>query len=137
MQTRTRDRALARAVHDFAVECGSRRAVPTSLYAGSPLGERLPIPLHDWYDAALRADLLERALSVLATPEPLVWITRSGTTRPGDADQSWCAATLTAGARLGLTVSFFIVTRRAWLDPQTGAGRTWTRIRVHSPAAAG
>jgi len=132
MRTRDRDRALSRAVHDFAAECGRRRTVPTTLHVGSPRGEVVTIPHETWYDAGLRADLLERALSVLDVHEPLVWITRDGPCLGCDDDHAWYAATLAASARLGRPTRFYIVTRRAWLEPATGDGRTWVRIRVRA-----
>jgi len=129
-----RNRALSRAVHDFAAECGRLRILPTTLHVGDPRGEAVTIPDERWYDAAMRADMVERALSVLDIAEPLVWITRPGPCRATDADNRWCAASLTAGARLDRSVPFYIVTRRAWLEPATGEGRTWVRIRIKEDA---
>jgi len=134
VKTRDRDRALSRAVHDFAAECGRKRAVRTTVHVGSPAGESITIPHEKWYDGGMRADLLERALSVLALPEPLVWITRRGACRASDDDHAWCAATIIASARLGRATPFYVVTRRAWLEPATGAGRTWARIRTRPDA---
>ncbi len=129
MTIRERNRALSRAVHDMAAECGRRRSIRPVLHVGSPYGEQLTVPHERWYDAGLRADLVERALSAVDVAEPLVWIARLGGCHATDDDHAWCRATLAASARHGHKPHFYVVTRRAWLDPRTGDCRTWQRVR--------
>jgi len=124
---------LSAAVRAFARECGSRRAVAAALRVGTP-GDDLVIPDQEWYDDALRADLVERALSCLDQPRPIAWLTRTGDCRlPQDADHAWCAATTAAALRIGTEVDFFVVTRKGWMELRTGRSRQWVRVRSAEP----
>lgn len=122
------DRITA-AVRAFAIECGNKRAIVPTLHLGSPAGEFFSIREAPWYDDALRADLAGHALSCLDEAEPLAWLTRAGELAPQDADHAWCAATMTAASRVPCRIAFYVVTRRGWLELQTGRSHEWSRVR--------
>ncbi len=84
-------------------------------------------------DHALRTDAIEAMTRSLpdrgGVRVPLVWVTRSGTLEVRDDDLAWASATASAGSELGVDLSMVVVTRRGWIDPRTGASRTWRRLR--------
>jgi hypothetical protein len=89
---------------------------------------------YDLLDHALRTDvaaaLLHRARSITASP--WLWTTRPGPLTVGDADLAWSAAGRAALAEAGLPSRFVVVTRHGWLEPTTGAGHAWARLRQRS-----
>lgn len=134
---------LRRAVVDHAR--GERRRVhPPALHLGVPgrRVERLDLadlgPGHT--DPGLRTDVVA-ALRVRARPldaEALVWLTRAGGLERQDVDVAWLLAARTAYAEAGAAPPLFVVVgRRGWRDPVTGAGRTWTRVRLPASDAGG
>lgn len=115
-----------------AAGLGSRRALPTTVWLGrigQPRFERASLVDEPWYDAALRADLLTRALETFRSP-PQVWLTRSGDVADPDADLGWRQAAATALARHGLRLDhFFVITRDGWADRVSGESHRWSRVR--------
>lgn len=124
-----REDRIGAAVRAFAIECGNKRAIVPTVHLGSPTGEFFSIREAQWYDDALRADLAERALSCLDDSEPLVWLTRAGELTPQDADHAWCSATTAAALRIPCRTTFYVVTRRGWLELRTGRSHEWSRVR--------
>lgn len=90
-------------------------------------------------DLGLRTDLLTAVLGRLGTQAPLgvrddvpvlaCWLSRPGGLDAHDADFDWALAARQAAAALELRVEFFVVTRRGWRHPGSGATRRWTRLR--------
>ncbi len=116
----------------FVAAAGTRRALPVTCHVGHPDGEHSPPLPGDASDAALRADLVERALDGLKeTSGACGWVTRSGSLERTDADAEWYAAALTGFARHGLVLpAFFVLNRRGWVDLVSGEHRQWQRVRV-------
>jgi len=112
-----------------------RRQFPPRLNVGVAGTERrldfeeLP---RDRLDAALRAEiagaLLSRAREYAAGPA--AWLTRAGELTTHDTDLAWLAAVDFAGAEVGLTPAFVVVTPRGWYDPRSSARQSWRRLRV-------
>ncbi len=141
--TRATHVMLRAAVLDFR-ETEHRRRPPPTVHVGLPAGEPACF-VHEpgtGADAALAADvvgaLLQRSRRELASlldapaPVPLTWLTRAGSLTVHDADVLWSVATRTAYAEAGLGATFVVVTRDGWLDPVTGVGREWRRLRRRS-----
>lgn len=123
---------LNRALFDFVRAAGRTRALPVTLHVGRPgrPGGETVVADAAWYDAALRADLAELALSCVDHPEPFAWLTRSGALVAGDRDHEWCAAVRAAAGRLGLPeLDFYVVTRQGWLHLASGSCQQWSRVR--------
>lgn len=114
-----------------------RRRFPLGVHVGAPGAERssaeVPWPVPDLYDAGLRLDLLDALLSSRLEPSPRfsVWLTRPGVAQWHDLDHKWHASAMHACSARGITASgFHVVTRYGWLDHDTGAVRTWKRLRL-------
>ena len=118
---------------DFVARAGNLRSLPTTLHLGTPGDAWTDVLVETWHDAGLRTELVAQALATLddaAFAAALPWLTRSGDLATRDADLAWCAASLAAFGRYGVTPpGFFVVTRRGWLDLLTGEARTWSRVR--------
>ncbi len=124
---------LRRAVLDHARH-ERRRVFPPVLHVGSPglNVTEFAIEPGDPTDHALRIDIVSAMLRLVARrgDTPLVWLSRPGApSETRDVDLEWLAATHAAGAELGRHLPFVIINRRAWLDPRTGVGRVWQRLR--------
>ncbi|WP_460854016.1 hypothetical protein [Nocardioides montaniterrae] len=124
------ERVLRRAVADH--QSAERRVVfPSTLHSGFPGGpHRTLVIAREWrLDHALRVDMVQAITRAhLAGGQvPLLWLTRPEE-RTGH-DHEWSAAAHAAGAELGVRLDLVIVTKSAWHDPHTGAGRAWTRMR--------
>jgi hypothetical protein len=133
--------ALRAAVLGFR-ETERRRRPPPTLHVGLP-----PRPSVSFVqqpgasqDAALATDvvgaLLQRsrreAGDLAGGSAPLAWLTRAGSLGVHDADVLWSGATRAAYAEVGLEPTFVVVTRDGWVDPVTGVGREWRRLRRRS-----
>ncbi len=116
-----------------------RRLFPVRLHVGDPGGPRrrfeMPWPVPEEYDAGLLFDLTDAIVDGLLRDAPgrgptWAWVTRPGVPEVHDIDlRSFSAVRRVFGAH-GLTLGGFrVVTRTGWLDPETGAGRTWKRLR--------
>lgn len=91
------------------------------------------------YDAGLRLDLLD-ALAARhtedhdASGEELalrVWVARPGRPEQHDDDLRWWGSARQATSARALPLAgFHVVTRYGWLDLETGAARTWRRLRL-------
>lgn len=130
-------------------ECRALRAAVLALKARAPRGG-FPLRVHagrpggaacwcdvgagDVLDHALRTDvaaaLLHRGRSLERSP--WLWVTRTGPLWVGDADLAWSAAGRAALGEASLPARFVVVTRHGWLDPVTGAGQAWRRLRRRS-----
>ena len=123
------ERLLRRAVLDLAGE--RRRRFPPALHVGVPGGSmRTFEPRDEPLDHALRVEVVEALVQSLGRRSPgppLVWLTRPGPLRLEDADLDWVSATRTASGELGIALRFVVVSRRAWMDPVSGASRSWRR----------
>lgn len=92
-------------------------------------------PAEDNLDQGLRASLLAALLEVARSGDgleraPWVWVERGGVTDWHDLDADWLPPTLQAYAEGGLPATFVVVTRNGWVDPRSGVGRWWKRLRV-------
>lgn len=119
-----------------------RRRYPPVLHVGLPGGEtrHFEIDPDDVLDQALRVEVVEAMCrsSLAREVVPLVWLTRPED-QHDEQDSAWVAAVNAAAAELGVRLELVVVTRRAWRDPRTGAGRSWVRLRERgaAPRSAG
>lgn len=127
------DAALRRVVLDHrATE--RRRSFAPRLHVGLPGGaaEVFVSGPADSLDHALRADVVAAMLARCCRRTrrcPLLWLTRPGELCVQDVDAAWLAGAWTATAESGLPLTLVVVTRRGWLDPRSGVGREWKRLR--------
>ena len=106
------------------------RTRPTRLHVGCPGGPTLSLDHDPAWDHGLRTDAVGAMLRAAGDP-PWVWLSRPGGTTVEDADAAWLAATLAAAAERQVEVSFVVVTRHGWVDPRSGVGQRWRRLRRH------
>lgn len=96
---------------------------PVSLFVPGP-GEQLDV--HDRFEVALAL-----ASAVLPfTPQPWMWLTRSGTPDPCPEDLEWLASAQRAWYVLGIRLDAAVVTREGWWLHPSGVRRTWQRLRA-------
>lgn len=130
---------LRTALCDFVSAAGTRRRLPTLFHVGTPGGDRITLPHDLYFDAGLRADLVERAIDGLdgrAGERPVPWLTRTGDLTPSDADFAWFSASREAFGRHDLALpGFFVVTRYGWLNLANEDVIRWRRVRPHREAA--
>ncbi|GAA3651121.1 hypothetical protein GCM10022237_08620 [Nocardioides ginsengisoli] len=134
-------RVLRRVVVDHAAE--QRRRPPAVLHAGLPGAgpghiRTFEIRPGECLDLALRTEIVEAMCrdSLAQDVVPLLWLTRAPD-GPDLEDLAWAAAVGCAGPELGVSLDLVVVTRRSWRDPRSGAGRTWSRLRVPAATSAG
>jgi hypothetical protein len=124
---------LRAALCDFVTSAGTRRRLPTLFHVGTPGGEQITLPHDLYFDAGLRADLVERAIDALdglAGARPVPWLTRVGDLSPTDADFAWFSAAREGFGRHGRELpGFFVVTRYGWLNLANEDVIKWRRIR--------
>ena len=127
---------LRAALCDLVTSAGTRRSLPTLFHVGTPGGERITLPHDAYFDAGLRADLVERAIDGLegrAAERPVPWLTRTGDLSPADCDFAWFSAARDGFGRHGLVLpGFFVITRYGWLNLANEDVIRWRRVR---PAA--
>jgi hypothetical protein len=108
-----------------------RRRFPAVLHVGSPGGA--PVgqvdESEDVLDDALRCELLGAMLRSRPPGRTMVWLTRPGELDVQDVDLAWLRAVAAVGGEAEDRLPYVVVTRRGWLDPRTGSGRSWTRLR--------
>ena len=125
----------------------TRRMFPARLALGTP-GQRgpgtvlsgplagtqgAPWPPPPWLDTGMRVDVVDRLLGHRGLGGgPLdAWLLRPGVASLHDEDLAWLAAVRHASTAGGAAVEgFWVVTRYGWLDPVSGASRSWKRLRV-------
>lgn len=128
---------LRAALCAFVDEAGTRRSLPVVFHVGIPGGragiDRVAVPHALGTDAALRADLADRALSRLSAPareRACPWVTRSGDLHPAEPDLHWLAAAYAAFGRHGRDwPGFFVITRHGWINLSTDETVEWARFR--------
>jgi len=124
---------LRAAMCDFVAAAGTRRKLPIVLHVGTPGGGHATLPHDPWFDAGLRADLVERAIDGLTGPaarRPCPWLTRTGALAPTDADFAWFSAAREAFGRHDLDLpGFFVITRYGWLNLANEDVIRWRRVR--------
>ena len=114
-----------------------RRIFPARLCVG-PGSERwvtqeLPWPPRDRLDEGLLFDLLDGLYDAVPHPgDRLTWLVRPGRPEPHDLDLRVTAVVDRVGAAHGPDYprGLVVLTRYGWLDPLTGASRTWKRLRI-------
>ncbi len=131
-------RALRRAVLEL-VTGDPRRVFPPALHVGTPGGRRASIPLAvpDRLGHGLRTDLVAAMLAHVAREDPLgadggapvVWLTRPGRHTLEDLDAAWLAATGSACAEAGVSLTMVVITRDGWWDPRSDVRQVWRRLR--------
>lgn len=127
--------ALQVAVKDeirrFNAQVGPRRVVPPRVTVGRPGSQSIVLAETSPLTAALRTDLLERAVDgLLSTEGAFVWVARIGGSDPVETDDLWFQAARQAFARHGLPLERFLVLhRRGWRDLVTGERQEWPRVR--------
>jgi hypothetical protein len=118
---------------DFVTTAGTRRRLPTLFHVGTPGGDNITLPHDLYFDAGLRADLVERAidgLDGLAAARPVPWLTRTGDLAPADADFAWFSAAREGFGRHSLELpGFFVITRHGWLNLANEDVIRWQRVR--------
>ncbi len=125
-------RALRRAVLDHRATSSRSE---TALHLGDPAGPRVRYVVRrdEALDAALRVDvvaaLLVRLRDEATVDGCLVWLARPGDLDWQDADADWLSAARTALAEAGVALRFVVVTRDGWVDPRSGTGVVWKRLR--------
>ena len=124
---------LRRAALDHA-RAEHRRHHPPVLHVGFPGGaeEVFALTADDPRDTALLTDVVAVLLHRFrhrTGAVPLVWLTRSGPLDLQDVDVAWLAAARSAAAEAGVALTMVVVTRHGWVDPRSGVGRTWKRLR--------
>jgi hypothetical protein len=124
---------LRTALCDFVTGAGSRRRLPTLFHIGTPGGEEITLPHDQYFDAGLRADLVERAIDGLggrAGERPVPWLTRCGDLSPTDADFAWLSAAREGFGRHDRELpGFFVITRHGWLNLANDEVIRWRRVR--------
>jgi hypothetical protein len=124
---------LRAALCAFVAAAGTRRKLPIVFHVGTPGGDQITLPHDIYFDAGLRADLVERAIDGLdgrAAENPCPWLTRSGDLAPTDADFAWFSAAREGFGRHGLELpGFFVVTRYGWLNLANEDVIRWRRVR--------
>lgn len=128
---------LRAALCAFVDEAGTRRSMPLLFHVGLPGGrpgiDRVAVPDALGTDAALRADLADRALCRLTGPAreaACPWVTRSGGLHATEPDLQWLAAAYAAFGRHGREwPGFFVITRHGWINLCTEESVHWTRFR--------
>lgn len=114
-----------------------RRTHRPVLHVGVPGGRvcTFEIGPDERLDLALRIEVLEAMARASLDRDvvPLTWLTRTEA-GPDTEDLAWAAAVGAASGELGVRLDLVVVTRRAWRDPRSGAGRSWTRLRAAEPA---
>lgn len=65
-----------------------------------------------------------------SVPDPLLWVTRSGSLDLGPLDTTWWATTRVAWGEQGLDPAFAVVTREGWRLLPEDRLREWRRVRV-------
>lgn len=134
---------LREEVRRALADAGTRRQLPLRCFVGHPGGpvdtavaevavatQRQLLDLGG--DATgLRTALVERALDGLDDPRgALCWVVRSGPLEVGDPELAWWSAAWHGFGRHGLRpVAFCVLNRTGWVEPDTGRGRTWRRLR--------
>jgi hypothetical protein len=108
-----------------------RRRFPAVFHLGSPgkppcgrVDESGPA-----LDDALRCELLAAMLRRCVPGPPMAWLTRPGDLAVQDVDLAWLRALIAVSEQAGRRPHFVVVTRAGWLDPCTGTGRRWVRVR--------
>jgi hypothetical protein len=129
---------LRAALCRFVSSAGAKRRLPTLFHVGTPGGDQITLPHDQYFDAGLRADLVERAIDGLDGPageRPVPWLTRIGDLTPADADFAWFSAAREGFGRHGLELpGFFVVTRYGWLNLANEDVIRWRRIRPDKQA---
>ena len=82
-------------------------------------------------DHALRCDVLEAMLRRAPPATLMTWLTRPGGLEElQDVDLAWLRVVAAVNGETGRSLPYVVVTREGWLDPRSGVGRTWRRLRV-------
>lgn len=117
-----------------------RGHLPLRVWAGDPCGGlaegtavRFDADGHN-LDTGDRLEItLALANAVVETvPEPVCWVTRSGSPDLCPSDLAWLAASHRSWHELGLTPAFVVVTREGWTHHPSGAEQRWRRLRDQS-----
>lgn len=114
-----------------------RRTHPPVLHVGVPGGQVRTFEVRpgEQLDLALRVEVLQAMARASLDREvvPLTWLTRMDA-GPDTEDLAWAAAVGAASGELGVRLDLVVITRRAWRDPRSGAGRAWVRLRAAEPS---
>ena len=127
------EKRLRRAVLDHTATEHRRSFLPL-VHLGIPGGKevahahREDEPTDPW----LRADIIHSMRRRVGVPDPIVWLTRAGSTEVEDVDLRWLAAARQAFREIDAPLTYVVVTRNAWVDPRSGMSRRWKRLRYRN-----
>jgi len=136
LRSRRALRALVFALHRRTAT--TRTQFPLRVCVGGPDGVvgEFVVSATDRLDLPARTDVLGALVDAATSPTPWVWIERRGLLEDHLADAAWLAATLQVAAESGRDLGFFVVTRKGWRDPRSGASHAWVRPRQGPPGEA-
>ena len=127
------EKRLRRAVLDHTATEHRRSFLPL-VHLGIPGGRevahahREDEPTDPW----LRADIIHSMRRRVGVPDPIMWLTRAGSTEIEDVDLRWLAAARQAFREIDAPLTYVVVTRNAWVDPRSGMSRRWKRLRYRN-----
>lgn len=127
------EKRLRRAVLDHTATEHRRSFLPL-VHLGIPGGKEVAHAHREDEptDAWLRADIIHSMRRRVGVPDPIMWLTRAGSTEIEDVDLRWLAAARQAFREIDAPLTYVVVTRNAWVDPRSGMSRRWKRLRYRN-----
>jgi len=127
------EKRLRRAVLDHTATEHRRSFLPL-VHLGIPGGREVAHPHREDEptDPWLRADIIHSMRRRVGVPDPIMWLTRAGSTEIEDVDLRWLAAARQAFREIDAPLTYVVVTRNAWVDPRSGMSRRWKRLRYRN-----
>lgn len=118
----------------------SRGHIPLRVWAGDPRHgpDSASVvqfdPTDHVVDDADRAEITLALANAVTehVPQPICWVTRSGSPDFCSADLAWLSAADRSWRELELPPSFVVLTREGWAHHPSGARRRWKRLRDQS-----
>lgn len=116
-------------------ESERRRRFETTVYVGSPAGERaavtIPARQGSYVDREVRVELFSALLEVAPGDAAYAWTSRPGPPDLLPDDVAWMVGAEAAfGAAWRELEGCYTITRYGWVDVRTGERRVWKRLRL-------